>query len=63
MKRLFIKYAGWIYGLSAALLFCGVVICIGWHFYFGVCVVIVGLGLGVVADAIAPRVVRRMDKD
>jgi hypothetical protein len=64
VKRLFIKYASWIYRLSAALLFCGVVICIvGWHFYFGVCVAIVGFGLGVVTDAIVPRVVRRKDKD
>ena len=64
VKRLFIKYASWIYGLSAALLFCGVVVCIvGSHFYFGLCIAIVGFGLGAVADAIVPRVLRRRDKD
>ena len=47
MKQLFVKYASWFYGLSAALLFVGVVICIvGWHFYLGVCVAVVGFGLG-----------------
>ena len=53
MKQLFIKHAKWCYGLSAALLLCGAVMCIlGEHEDLGTWVAIAGIGLAInVADA------------